>query len=123
MANRFLRQFVLSQDPKQVLIAGNISLSAAAAVSSSSFNSLVSSVAKSATGTYTITLSDKYQLLRSCNVSFEGTDATISAFISSTDVSGAKTIVIKTALAGVVADVTSATKLHVSLVLKDSTAR
>lgn len=123
MANRYLRQFVLSQDPKQVLISGNVSLSAAAAVSSSSFPSLVASVVKSATGTYTITLSDKYVSLRSCNVSVETADPTISAIIASTDVSSAKTIVLKTVVSGAVADITAAAKLHVSLVLKDSTVR
>lgn len=122
MSSRYLRQFVLTQDPRQVIIAGNASLSAAAAVSSTDFNSLVESFTKTAVGTYQLKLKDKYQTLRSVNVTVEG-QVTASAVISSTDVSSTKIIEIKTVVGGVVADVTAASKLHVNLVLKDSTAR
>ncbi len=123
MANRYLRQFVLTQDPKQVLISGNISLSSAAAVSSTDFNSLVSSVIKSGTGTYTLTLADKYQKLRACHLDIQCSDLAVSVVCSADDVSSAKTITIKTVDAGAAADVTAAAKIFVTLVLKDSTAR
>jgi hypothetical protein len=123
MANRYLRQFILTQDPKQVLISGNFSLSAAAAVSATDFNSLVSSVTKTGTGLYTITLSDKYQKLRAAHINVQTTDAGVSLQNVSDDVSGAKTIVIRTVKAGAAADVTAAAKIYVTLILKDSTVR
>jgi len=109
-------------DKRQVILAGIVSLNSSAAVTSHNFNSLVASVTKTATGEYTITLADKYQSLKALNISFEGTQD-IVARIKSTDVSSAKTIVVETwdISSAAVANVTSASKLHISAILKDST--
>lgn len=122
MANRYFNQFVLTQDKRQVIISGIISLNSSAAVTGDNFNSLVTSVAKSGTGEYTITLADKYQELKSLNVSYEGAGDIVPR-IKSTDVSGAKTLIVETFdLSGAaVADVAVASKLHINIVLKDST--
>lgn len=123
MANRYFREKVLTGDARQVQIAGLINLSSAAAVSSHTFNHLVSSVAKTATGTYTITLSDKYVELKSVTVSFEGASATVRPLVASTDVTSTKTIVLKTSDGTSIADVAAACKIHVNIVLKDSSAK
>ena len=123
MANRYLNQFILSPRKGMVQEVGTISLSAAAAVSSQSFSSLIASVAKSATGEYTITLADKWVGHFGVQVSVESSLNTVSAVIKSVDAASAKTVVIKTVIAGVPADVSAASVLHVSLTLKNSTAR
>ena len=121
MANRRFKQFVLTQDARQVLIAGQINLSAAAAVTSFDIP-LVASVTKSDTGEYTITLQDKYVKLRSCQLTYQGTEDLVPR-VQATDVSSAKTIVIETAEAGVATDATAACVVHLTLILKDSSAR
>ena len=92
MADRYFRQFVLTQDARQVIIAGQITLNSSAAVTANSFNNLVSSVAKSGTGEYTITLADKYVELKSAQISYEGAGDVVLR-VKSTDVSSAKTII------------------------------
>jgi len=123
MANRYFREKVLTGDARQVQIAGSISLSSAAAVAATNFNHLVASVAKTATGEYTITLTDKYVALRSVTLTLESSDVTTALTVKSADVTSAKTIVINTSTAGSVADVDTASKIHVNIVLKDSTAK
>ena len=102
---------------KDVVLAGKISLSAAAAVDSSDIP--FASVAKTGTGEYTITLDDAYQALRSCTMSMQ-TAEDLTARISSHDVASAKTIVIETATAATATDATAAAEIHVHLSLKDS---
>ena len=123
MANRFLNQFVLNPRKGMVQEAGTISLDATGAVSTHGFSSLISSVTKSATGTYTITLADKWVGHFAVQVSVESTLATVVPVISSVDAASAKTVVIKTAVSGAIADVSAASKLHVTLILRNSTAR
>lgn len=125
MANRYLNQFILTQRKGLVIEAGTISLSALAAVSSSDFTSLVSSVSKSATGEYTITLADKWVGLVNVQVSIESAEASIRPRIKSADPVNAKTIVIETedVATGTVQDVTAVAKLHVSILLKNSSVR
>ena len=122
MANRYFNQFILTQDKRQVLISGIISLNSSAAVTGNNFNSLVASVTKSGTGEYTITLQDKYVELKSLNVTFEGTGDIVPR-VKSTDVAGAKTLVVQTwdISSAAVANVSAASKLHINIVLKDST--
>lgn len=117
MANRYFKQFMLTPVNRQIHLAGIISLSAAAAVNSSTIP--MASVAKTATGEYTITLDDKYVQLRSLNVSALSSED-ITVRIKSHSVSSAKTLVIETLVAGVVADVSAVAELHVSIILKDS---
>ena len=121
MANRYFRQFLLSQDARAISLAGSISLSAAAAVSSSDFNDLVESVTKEATGEYKITLKDKYVSLKSINLTPLSTED-LTLRIKSHDVSSAKTIVLETLVAGTKADVSAAAKIFVNILFKDSTA-
>ena len=125
MANRYLNQFQTSQRKGLVLEAGTISLSAAAAVSTSDFTSLVSSVTKSATGEYTITLVDKWVGLVSVQCSIETAEASIQPRIKSADPVTAKTIVIETqdVATGTVQDVTAVAKLHINILLKNSSVR
>jgi RNase P/RNase MRP subunit POP5 len=124
MASRYLNQFLLSMRKGHVTECGTISLSAAAAVTSSDFSSLVSSVTKSATGTYTIALADKWVGLLNVMVSTEGGQAGIRTAIVSADPVTAKTVVVKTVdAAGATTDVSATAKLHVTISLKNSTAR
>jgi hypothetical protein len=123
MANRYLNQFVLNPRKGMVQEVGTINLSAAAAVSSHTFSSLIASVVKSATGTYTITLADKWVGHFGVQVSVQSSLDTVSAAIVSVDAASAKTVVLKTLIGGAAADVTAASVLHVSLILKNSTAR
>lgn len=122
MANRYFRQFLLSQDARAINLAGSISLSAAAAVSSSDFNDLVESVTKSGTGEYTILLKDKYVSLKACNLTpMSSEDLTLR--IKSHDVQSAKTIVLETLVAGTAADVSATAQIFVNIMFKDSTAQ
>lgn len=123
MANRYLRQFLQSQRSSHVFESGTISLSSAAAVTASDFTSLVASVAKTATGEYTITLADKWVGLLCVNATLEGGQAGTFAKVKSADPTSAKTVVINTSDATGPADVSAAAKLHVSIQLKNSTAR
>jgi hypothetical protein len=120
MASRYLNQFVLTQRKGVVQIAGTISLSAAAAVSSSDLTSLVSSVTKTGTGEYTIALADKWVGLISVTASLESSVATDSVQVKSADPVTAKTIVVRTITSGAYADVAVASKLHLSIQLKNS---
>lgn len=117
MANRYFESKVLTPTKRQVLLSGKIDLSAAAAVDANSIPHV--SVAKSATGEYTLTLDDKYVELRSAQVSILTTED-VQARIKSHDVSSAKEVVLETATAGAPADVTAVAELHVTLILKDS---
>lgn len=118
MANRYFNQWVLTPTKRQVMLSGKISLSAAAAVTSSDIP-FAASVSKSGTGEYTITLDDKYVELRSCQMTML-TSEDVQARLSSHDVSSAKTIVVETATAGSAADVSAVAEIHVTLILKDS---
>lgn len=117
MANRYLKQFQYTPGNKDVVLSGKISLSAAAAVTSSDIP--FASVAKTGTGEYTITLEDSYQALRSCIMSMQ-TAEDLVARISSHDVSSAKTIVIETATAATATDATATAEIHIHLSFKDS---
>lgn len=124
MASRYLQQFSLTARKGKVVEDGTISLSSSAAVTSSDFSGLVSSVSKTATGVYTITLADKWVSLLCVQACLEGGQDGTSAKIQSADPVSAKTVVIRTVdSSGVNVDVTSAAKLHVSIKLKNSTAR
>jgi hypothetical protein len=124
MANRYFSQFLLSMRKGHVTEAGSISLSSAAAVSSSDFSSLVTSVVKSATGLYTITLADKYVGLLNVQVVLEGGQNGTSAKVQSADPISAKTVVVRTVdAAGANVDVTAAAKIHVTISLKNSSVR
>jgi hypothetical protein len=124
MANRFLSQFVLSPNKAHTIIAGQVALSAAAAVSSNTFASYAESVVKTATGVYTITLKDKWVGLLAAEVSLQGGQDGTSAKVGANDVSSAKTVIVRTVdAAGANVDVTAVASIHVVLHLKNSTAK
>lgn len=118
MANRYFRQFALVKDPRTILLGGQISLSAAAAVTGNTLD-FVQSVTKSATGEYTIILQDKYVIDKTVQVSFEGASLCIPK-IKSVDLAN-KTIIVQTMVAGAVADITAAGFIHLLAFIKDST--
>ena len=118
-----MQQFTLNPRKGAVLLNGNFSLSSAAAVSASDMTQLVTSVTKTATGTYTITLTDKWVSSSAIHVSYQGADLNTRAVCTSIDVISAKTIVIKTLVANLVADVSTACVINVSVALKNSSVR
>jgi len=122
MANRYFKQFQLTPQGRQISLAGQISLAANASVTSHDIP-LVESVVKSDTGEYTITLQDKYVASMAINLTLESAEEDVAVRITSQDVSSSKEIVIRTEVAGVTADVSSAAKIHVSLVLRDSSVK
>lgn len=80
------------------------------------------SAANTGTGTYTITLEDKYNALLSavCQVqSTSGTDDYKVTVVGS-DVSGAKTVDVEVEVAGVLTNLGSGDKLHFALFLQNS---
>lgn len=106
------------KSPRTIILLGQISLSATGAVLASSID--FASVAKTASGEYTITLQDKYVQTKAIHVSHEGAAvdrAKVKADTQAVD----KKIVLNTIVGSSVADVTVACKLHVTIILKDST--
>lgn len=120
MANRYFKNQIYSKSPRTVMLAGTISLSATGAVLSSTLD--FASVAKTATGEYTITLQDKYVQTKAIHLSHEGT-ATDRTKVKADTQATNKLIVLNTLVANIVADVTVACVLHVSLLFKDSTVK
>ena len=119
MADRTFNN-VQALDKKVVWLHGVINLSAAAAVSSSTI--LGASVAKTTTGTYTITLADKYPELLAVHAQFGAATAVDQACqIGAVDVASAGTIVIRTQVAATATDVSAAAQIYVSICLKNST--
>jgi hypothetical protein len=118
MAARYFTQFFYSFFKKPVLIAGKISLSAAAAVSSFDIPG-VASVTKNGAGTYDIVLQDRYYAVVSFSSGVaDSAEDLVVDFVSVLPQS--KTLSIKTKVAGVVADVTDACTVTLSLIFNDS---
>jgi len=104
------------------IITGRINLSAAAAVSSTSGKGF--SVAKTTTGTYTITLQDVYPELIGCAlVKLEAAAGALLPMLVSESVASAKTVVLKTAPGntGTATDTAAAISIFFTLVLKNAT--
>jgi hypothetical protein len=119
MANRHFNAPVQSLWHKPILVAGKITLSAAAAVTGSTIKG--ASVAKTGTGAYTITLDDKFSELISISVQAAESSAAIWGDVGAVDVSGAKTIVIITSNAsGAATDVGATVTLYVTAMLSNS---
>jgi hypothetical protein len=116
MANRNLNQ-VQSLYHKAVLLGGKISLSAAAAVSSSDLVGMT--VAKTGTGEYTITLADKWSKL--INIGCSVVDSTQDLVVVYESVSlTSKTFKVITKVAGSAANVTDACDLYLQVLLSNS---
>ena len=118
MANRYFTQFFYSFFKKPVLVAGLIPLSAAAAVGTVAISG-VSSVVKSGTGLYTVTLQDKYFSLVSALGAVIDSAEGVEIGFSSVNLP-AKTFVIQTKVAGVLADVTDACQVSIQVIFNDS---
>lgn len=118
MANRYFTQFFYSFFKKPVMVAGLIPLSAAAAVGTVAISG-VASVVKSGTGLYTVTLQDKYfSLVSALGAVIDSAEGVEIGFASVN--LPAKTIVIQTKVAGVVADVSDACQVSVQFIFNDS---
>ena len=119
MANRNYAPLLGSLSRKVVVLAGQINLSAAGAVVSESI--VGASVAKTGTGTYTITLDDKYAACLSCNLTFQAATAVnLVPQVSSIDVVTNKTIVFKLLAAAVATDPSAVCVVNVSLLLSNT---
>jgi len=101
------------------LIQGTISIAADASVSSESI--VGASVTKTGTGEYTITLDETYNALMACNVTLEAATAVdLVPQIKSTDVSGAKTVVINLNAGATPTNPSAVCKIHVSIFMRNS---
>lgn len=118
MANRSFSE-VQGLARKQIVLAGSVSLSALAAVSSQDF--IGGTIAKTGTGEYTLTLADSYQKLLGISVQKAENSEDIFGSVGAVDVVSAKTIKVLTVDAtGAAADVTATAKLYITLVLSNS---
>lgn len=104
-----------------VILAGNFTTDASGNITAQSFQG--GTVTKTGTGTYRITLQDRYVGLLGCSINMS--QATVSAFevqpASTTDVTAATPIVdIVTKNAGAAANVTSISVIYVDLTLNNS---
>lgn len=120
MANRDFKPIKGGLEHGLVFMSGVIDIAAGGAVSSDSI--LGASAAKLAgAGDYQITLEDSYYELKSAQFTVESsTDQNLVPQIKASDVSSAKTINVSMLAAGVAADFVGAGKIHVLLVLKNS---
>lgn len=119
MANRNFHQFKGSLDRGLVHVQGVISIAAGGAVSSEDL--VGAAVSKTGTGAYKITLEDSYQSAKAVILQLESsTDVDMDVQVKSVDVSSAKEIAFKTLVAGVATDSVAASKVHVLIVLKNS---
>jgi hypothetical protein len=127
MANRHFSQNVLTMNRGTVILSGYFSLAADASVSSTATTLAntfpgVLSVAKASTGTYTVTLQDKYVKRLAAHANLEDGATALDAKVSATDVSAATpTITIKTlSSANAAVDTTATATVCVTLVLRNS---
>lgn len=119
MANRNFEQYSYSLIKKKVDVAGYAVLSATGAVDSQVIMGAV--FAKSATGTYTLTLQDKYNELLFAQPVLAENAEDLKAVVTASDVANTKVITIKLVDdTGAAADVTATAKLYVHLILKNS---
>lgn len=117
MANRYFTQFFYSLLKKPVMIGGKISLASDASVSSSDLKGCT--VAKTATGNYTITMADKYSKMFHASIVVADSAQDIVCDLKSISLSG-QTAIIQSKIAGTVADVSDACDLYVTLILSNS---
>ena len=119
MANSYCQQFLYSKTKMLKLIQGVISIAADASVSSSTI--IGAAVTKTGTGEYTITLSETYVAMMATNLTLEAASAVdLVPQVKSTDVSGAKTIVINLNAGATPTDPAAVCKIHVSIFMRDS---
>ena len=102
-----------------ILLGGIIKLDSGAAVLTTT-KVVGAAVAKSATGTYTVTLADKYPRLIACVACFGGSVADKQVEVDSSAVSTTGVITLKTVTGGSAADVGAATDIHLMILLQNS---
>jgi len=120
MAARYFTQFFYSFFKKPVLLAGPISLNASAAVVSFDIKG-VASVVKSGTGTYLVTLQDKYYSIVSPSASVVDSAQDVEVVYSAINLT-AKTFTITTKVAGAAANISDACVVYLNIVFNDSSA-
>lgn len=123
MANRYFKQFPLVKNRRTVLLAGKVSLSAAAAVTANTLD--YASVAKTGAGEYTITLEDSYVRTKSIQLTTQqASGLPINLVVKADTQSTDKKIIINTFVdvSGVptLQDTTVALEMHILLVFHDS---
>lgn len=141
MANRWQNQFKASPEKGVTLYDGYISLSAAGAVVASNFAIKGTTVAKTGTGLYTITLKDRYPSLLAVHVTgvssvtnangnWKVQSVLTPAGVAAPAIVGAcglgrvgSIVIASTTSAGVAADVAVVCGVFVSLVLKNTTVK
>lgn len=119
MASRLLYPIRGTLDREVSILSGVVSIAADASVSSDTLKG--ASVARTAAGTYTITLEDKYSSLLSANLTLLAATAVdlVPQLVSET-VSSTKLIVFKLLAAAVATDPAAVCKVHVCLMLKNT---
>lgn len=120
MANRRFEQFCYTLIKKKTEIEGVASLSAAGAVLSQEIQG--ATLTKTATGTYTLTLQDKYSACVGIYCDLAETSQTVYAAPGTADVTGTKQVIIKVKAnsTGADTDLTATAKLYVKVVLRNS---
>jgi hypothetical protein len=119
MANRSFHSVqALNREVK--IIAGSFSI-AASGGAATKLQGRGWSVAKSASGVYTITLEDKYTALVAANVSVKAATAVdLVAQIKTHDVASARTVVIDLNAAATPTEPSAVTEIHFALFLRNS---
>lgn len=122
MASRnFSRMQALEREVKVLYVKAAIGASGAPTIDSSTQKG-VASIARTATGDYTITLDDKYQALMHVSViQLEADDEDLTFQVAAEDVDGAKTVQIICKAAAVPTDPSSGSSLLIRMDLRNST--
>jgi hypothetical protein len=118
MASRRFEQFKYSLIKKQTEIEGVISIAADASIVSTDIPG--ATAAKTATGTYTITLADKYNACYGVYTQVAETAQNLEGKPGAVDVASAKTVLVNTKVNGTNTDATATCKLYVKIVLRNS---
>lgn len=120
MANRNFAPLQGTLERGVVILSGILDIHSDASVLSTSFFA-GGSFAKTGTGEYTLTLTDKYSELLACSLTVEAaTPVDLVPQIDNTDVSSAKTIVFNLNAGASATNPSAVCKVHVMLILKNS---
>lgn len=116
---RRFQQFFFSLVRKLTCLTGQINIASDATVSSSTISG--ASVARTGVGEYTVTLSDSFVALLSCNLTLQAATAVdLVPQIKSNDVVTAKTIVFRTLAGATATDPSAACVVHFRALMRDS---
>lgn len=119
MASKLWNRLRGSLEIESVIISGKVSIAADASVSSETLKG--ASVARTAAGVYTITLDQAYSSCLSAVITFQAATAVdLVPQVVSSDVTSAKTVVVRLHTGGVATDPAAVCSLNVFLLLKNS---